>query len=60
MRETKIARDKTNKAILSVDNRELEEYKKTRNILRNKAKEIQNLNDRLSRLEKIIFANNNK
>lgn len=60
MRETKIARDKTNRAILSVDNLELEEYKKTRKILRNRTKEIQDLNERLSRLEKIIFTSDYK
>ena len=50
----KIARDKISKAVVVLDNSGLEEYKKQKNIFREKDKRIKSLEERLSRLESLI------
>jgi hypothetical protein len=48
---SKIAREKTSKAVISVDDHALAEYRKSRELLRKKNARIDSLEERLAKLE---------
>lgn len=49
-----VIRDKSSGGVLSVQNASLEEYKKRRNMLREKNNKIENLEKRLSAIEGLL------
>lgn len=59
MSNLKLKRDEKTTAILNTNNTELQQYKKTRRKMRAKNKRIDDLEERINKLEEIILRNAN-
>lgn len=59
--DSSIARDPNSNAILTIDKNKLQRYKKQQMVLEGKEQKINNLNDRILKLEELIntLINNN-